>query len=76
MRDTMNRIKQLLISHWPLLTILLVGAYLRLYKINEYLTFLGDEGRDVLIVKRMIVYILFSAFFRLFVSFFNKVSIN
>lgn len=35
--------------------ILLVGAYLRLYKISEYMTFLGDEGRDVLIVKRMIV---------------------
>jgi 4-amino-4-deoxy-L-arabinose transferase-like glycosyltransferase len=28
---------------------------LRLYKISEYLTFLGDEGRDVLVVKRMIV---------------------
>lgn len=28
---------------------------MRLYRISEYLTFLGDEGRDVLIVKRMIV---------------------
>ncbi len=35
--------------------ILLVGAYLRLYNISGYMTFLGDEGRDVLIVKRMIV---------------------
>ncbi len=35
--------------------ILAVGAYLRLYKISEYMTFLGDEGRDVLVVKRMIV---------------------
>ncbi len=39
----------------PLLVILAVAAYLRLYKINEYMTFLGDEGRDVLVVKRMIV---------------------
>ncbi|MEK7119422.1 MAG: glycosyltransferase family 39 protein [Patescibacteria group bacterium] len=38
-----------------LLVVLLVGAYLRLYKISEYMTFLGDEGRDVLVVKRMIV---------------------
>lgn len=35
--------------------IVLLGAYLRLHRIHEYLTFLGDEGRDVLIVKRMIV---------------------
>jgi 4-amino-4-deoxy-L-arabinose transferase-like glycosyltransferase len=38
-----------------LISILALGAFLRLYKINEYLTFLGDEGRDVLIVRRMIV---------------------
>ncbi|MCL4338777.1 glycosyltransferase family 39 protein [Patescibacteria group bacterium] len=35
--------------------ILILGAFLRLYRINEYMTFLGDEGRDVLVVKRMIV---------------------
>jgi 4-amino-4-deoxy-L-arabinose transferase-like glycosyltransferase len=38
-----------------LLIILVVAAYLRIYKIENYLTFLGDEGRDVLVVKRMIV---------------------
>lgn len=35
--------------------ILLLGAYLRIWRISDYLTFLGDEGRDVLVVKRMIV---------------------
>lgn len=35
--------------------IFLLGAFLRLYRIQEYMTFLGDEGRDVLIVKRMIL---------------------
>ena len=35
--------------------ILVIGAFFRLYRIREYLTFLGDEGRDVLVVKRMIV---------------------
>ncbi len=38
-----------------LLLILILAAYLRLYKISGYMTFLGDEGRDVLVVKRMIV---------------------
>lgn len=34
---------------------LAIGAYLRLHNISQYMTFLGDEGRDVLVVKRMIV---------------------
>ena len=38
-----------------LLVILLAAAFLRLYKIAGYMTFLGVEGRDVLVVKRMIV---------------------
>ncbi len=38
-----------------LLSVLLLGAYLRLYRIPEYMTFLGDEGRDMLVIKRMIV---------------------
>lgn len=39
----------------PLAAILVLAAYLRLYKISGYMTFLGDEGRDVLVVMRMIV---------------------
>src|SRR3990167_7861846 len=38
-----------------ILGILLVAAYLRLYNISGYMTFLGDEGRDVMVVKQMIV---------------------
>lgn len=34
-----------------LAVILLVAAFLRLYKVSDYMTFLGDEGRDVLVVK-------------------------
>lgn len=33
----------------------MLAAYLRLYRIADYMTFLGDEGRDVLVVKRMLV---------------------
>lgn len=39
---------------WFLL-IFILGTFLRVYKLPEYMLFLGDEGRDVLVVKRMIV---------------------
>src|SRR5262245_30806295 len=34
-----------------LVAILLLAAFLRLYRISDYMTFLGDEGRDVLVAK-------------------------
>jgi len=37
-----------------LIVILFIGAFLRLYRISEYMTFLGDEGRDVIIVSRFL----------------------
>lgn len=37
-----------------IIAILLVAAFLRLYKVDEYMTFLGDEGRDVLVVRNII----------------------
>lgn len=37
-----------------LVTILLIGAFFRLYKIDQYMTFLGDEGRDVIVVGRLL----------------------
>src|SRR6266568_1185891 len=37
-----------------LLLILLLAAFLRLYKIADYMTFLGDEGRDVLVVYNIL----------------------
>jgi len=38
-----------------LVLILLIGAVLRFYQIRGHATFLGDEGRDALIVRDMIV---------------------
>lgn len=32
-----------------------VAAILRFYRIRDFLVFLGDEGRDVLVVKRMLI---------------------
>jgi 4-amino-4-deoxy-L-arabinose transferase-like glycosyltransferase len=34
-----------------LIAIILLAAFLRLYRISDYMTFLGDEGRDVLVAK-------------------------
>ena len=42
-------------SNWLLIVILLVGAFMRLYKIDAYMTFLGDEGRDSIIVRNLLV---------------------
>lgn len=38
-----------------LLLILTVAAFLRFYRISEYMNFLGDEGRDALMMKRILV---------------------
>jgi 4-amino-4-deoxy-L-arabinose transferase-like glycosyltransferase len=48
------RIIKLLKAHWILIVLLGVGSYIRLYKIADYLVFLGDEGRDVLVMKHII----------------------
>jgi len=34
--------------------ILVIGVFCRLYKIDEYMMFLGDEGRDVTVVRRFL----------------------
>ncbi len=38
-----------------ILMILLLAAFFRFYRISEYMTFLGDEGRDALMIKRILV---------------------
>lgn len=41
-------------KHWLLILILIIALSCRLYRISDTMTFLEDEGRDLLIVKRMI----------------------
>src|SRR5512143_3373344 len=50
-----NWIRQNPFEFGILVLILLVAAICRLYKIDQYMTFLGDEGRDVIIVRRLLV---------------------
>lgn len=49
-----NWVKKNPLEFGILLVILVVAAFLRLYRISDYLTFLGDEGRDVIIVRRFL----------------------
>lgn len=35
--------------------ILLLAAFLRLYRISEYMHFMGDEGRDMIVVRNLLV---------------------
>ena len=53
-REILNRHRRLLFAVL-IFGILILGGFFRLRNISGYMTFLGDEGRDVLIVKRMIV---------------------
>lgn len=39
-----------------LVFILFLASFLRLYKIADYMTYLGDEGRDAIVVRRLLVY--------------------
>lgn len=41
-------------KHWLILLLVIISLFLRLYRIGATMTFLEDEGRDLLIVKRMI----------------------
>lgn len=42
------------IQHLLITIVILLAAFLRLYKIQDYMTFLGDEGRDVLVVYNIL----------------------
>jgi 4-amino-4-deoxy-L-arabinose transferase-like glycosyltransferase len=44
-------LKKIPFSTWILIAILLLGAFFRLYKIGDYMEFLGDQGRDVYIIR-------------------------
>jgi hypothetical protein len=50
----MNFIKKNRIEFALLIALLLVTLFLRIYKIDAYMTFLGDEGRDALMIKRIL----------------------
>lgn len=50
----LENLKSLIRENLHLVLILLLAAFFRLYRIGDYLTFLGDEGRDVLVVYNIL----------------------
>jgi 4-amino-4-deoxy-L-arabinose transferase-like glycosyltransferase len=55
-KQSFNWIKKNKTEFVLLVLIILIGAFLRLYRIADYMTFLGDEGRDAIIVRRLLVH--------------------
>ena len=43
------------VEFFSLMFVLITASILRFYKISQYMTFLGDEGRDAIIVRRLLV---------------------
>ena len=50
----MRRIINILSKNWLLITIIIFAIFLRFYKLEEFATFLGDQGRDAIIIKRIL----------------------
>jgi len=48
--------KKLFLNNYTLIFIILIGAFLRFYKINEYMFFAGDQGRDILSASHLLLY--------------------
>jgi 4-amino-4-deoxy-L-arabinose transferase-like glycosyltransferase len=51
----MNWIKRNRLEFVVILLILLIATFLRFYRLADYMTFLGDEGRDGLVVRGILV---------------------
>ncbi len=49
--ESSSPIASFLHRHWPLLLILFIAAFSRFYRIADYMEFLGDQGRDIVIVR-------------------------
>ncbi len=41
-------------SWFPIFAIILLGLFLRIYRVRDYIVFLGDEGRDALVVYNIL----------------------
>lgn len=49
----MRRIKNIVAKNWLSILIFAAAAYLRFYRIADFATFLADQGRDAIIIKRI-----------------------
>jgi len=49
-------IKNILTKNKLVILLILTGIFLRFYKLEEFVTFLGDQGRDAIIIKRIVTF--------------------
>ena len=52
----LKRIKNILTKNWFFLILLTIGIFFRLHRLEEFITFLGDQGRDAIVIKRIITF--------------------
>lgn len=52
----MRRIINILSKNWILIAVIFVGIFLRFYKLTGFVTFLGDQGRDAIVIKRILTF--------------------
>ncbi len=49
----MEKIKKFIYQYWLIILLTIIGAVLRLYRIEASLQFLGDQGRDVIVLRNL-----------------------
>jgi len=54
MRRKINYLLEITVKNWPFAILFASAAFLRLYHLESFLTFLGDQGRDAIVIKRII----------------------
>jgi len=54
MQQRISKLRHLIVNNLPVILILILASFYRLYRIEDYMTFLGDEGRDVLVVYNIL----------------------
>lgn len=50
----MRRILKIVTKNWLLFSITIIAAFLRFFRFDQYATFLADQGRDAIIIKRIV----------------------
>jgi len=51
----MKGINQFIRRHWFIVLLVIIGAFLRFYRLEASLQFLGDQGRDAIVLRNIIV---------------------
>jgi len=56
LKKSLNAIVHILSKNMTTFLLILIAIFLRFYKLSEFTTFLGDQGRDAIIIKRIVTF--------------------